>query len=82
MLLNFSIYLRPSSTVRALPSTVCALTPCLVTWLYIDLTSVMVPGMAAVLGALGWHVKNKPETSALIAELFLTLFVREVIVGV
>jgi hypothetical protein len=42
----------------------------------------MVPGMPPALGAFGWQVRNKPETSALIAEWLLTLFVREVMVGV
>jgi hypothetical protein len=38
--------------------------------------------MGNAFGAFGWQVKNKPETSASIAELSWTLFVREVIVGV
>jgi hypothetical protein len=42
----------------------------------------MVPGIGNTFGAFGWQVKNKPETSASIAELFWTLLVRDAIVGV
>ena len=42
----------------------------------------MVPGMGNAFGAFGWQVKNRPETLASMAELFRTLFVRDVIVDV
>jgi hypothetical protein len=41
----------------------------------------MVPVMTDAPGAFGWHVRNNPEVSV-IAKSLLTLFVREVMVGV